>query len=113
MEGAYMAQLNVEDVSLSGVAPAMVAADVNGDTFSNDGRTMFKVTNGSAAAITATITSPQPCNYGYNHDVAVNVAAGATVDVGPFPPARFNNHQGNVSVSYSAVTSVTVSPVRL
>lgn len=108
-----MAQLDVEAVSLTGGTPSMVAASAGGDSFSNDGHTMFKVTNGGASSVTVTVASPQDCNYGYNHDVVVNVAAGATVDVGPFPPARFNDNKGNVNVTYSEVTSVTVSPVRI
>lgn len=108
-----MAQLTVEDVSLTGGTPNLVAASAGGDAFSNDGHTMFKVTNGGASSVTATVASPVPCNYGYNHDVVVNVAAGTTVDLGPFPPARFNDNKGNANVTYSEVTSVTVSPVRI
>lgn len=108
-----MAQLTVESVSLDGSYPAMVSADANGDSFSNGGNEMFKVTNGGATSITVTVKSPLPCNYGYNHDVALSVAAAATVDVGPFPPMRFNDNKGNVNVTYSAVTSVTVSAVRV
>ena len=108
-----MAQLVVEAVSLAGTTPNMVAASAGGDSFSNDGNTMFKVTNGSASAVTVTIDSPLPCNFGYNHNVIVNVAAGATVDLGPFAPTRFNDSVGNVDVTYSAVTSVTVAAVRI
>ncbi|WDL96402.1 hypothetical protein [Alicyclobacillus sp. ALC3] len=108
-----MAQLSVEAVSLTGGTPSMAAADANGDAFSNDGHTMFRVTNGGVASATVTVASPQPCNYGYNHDVVANVAAGTTVDLGPFPPTRFNDNQGNTNVTYSEVTSLTVSPVRV
>ena len=108
-----MAQLVAEAVSLAGATPSMVAASAGGDSFNNDGNTMFKVTNGSTSAVTVTIDSPLPCNFGYNHNVIVNVAAGATVDLGPFAPSRCNDQTGNVNVAYSLATSVTVAAVRI
>lgn len=107
-----MAQLTVEAVSLTGATPAMVAASTGGDSFSNSGKEMLKVTNGGSSSVTVTVASPQPCNYGYNHDVVVDVTAGATQDIGPFPPARFNS-KGNVQVTYSGVNLVTVAAVRV
>lgn len=107
-----MAQLTVEDVSLSGATPNLVAAGANGDSFANDGRTVFRVDNAGASSVTVTVDSPTPCNYGYTHNVVATVAAGATEDLGPFPSARFNDDKNNVNVTYSGVTSVTVSPIR-
>lgn len=107
-----MAQLNVQSVNLSGQAIALAAADAAGDSFANDGKTTFRISNGSAAAITATIASPTPCNYGFTHDDAVSVNAGQELEIGPFSTARFNDSKGNVNVTYSAAASVTVAAVR-
>lgn len=107
-----MAQLTVQETTLDGVTVTYAAAGASGDTFSNDGDTRLRVKNGSASAVTVTISSLQQCNQGFTHDVTVSVAAGAEEEIGPFAPVRFNDGQGNVSVSYSAVTSVTVAAVR-
>lgn len=101
-----MAQLTVQETSLTGLAPTFTAADAAGDTFENDGQTVLHVKNGSAAAITATVDSVRPCNYGFDHDAAVSVPAGGERIIGPFERNRFGT---TASVAYSAVTSVTVA----
>jgi hypothetical protein len=108
-----MADLTVQKISLSGVDASFVAADAAGDTFTNDGRTTFHIKNGSAAGITVTIDSASPCSYGYDHDVAVSVPAGGSIQVGPFRPDRFNKVGDKVHVSYSDVTSVTVATTNI
>lgn len=108
-----MAQLPVEAVSLTGSAPNLVAASAGGDVLANDGRTLLRVTNANTAATTVTVTSVANCNFGYNHNLVVNVAAGATVDLGPFAPTRFNDANGNVDIAYSAVTALTVGGIRV
>jgi hypothetical protein len=107
-----MADLTIQKIDQTGIAPSFVAADAGGDTFSNDGRTFLHVKNGGGSAITVTIDSVAPCNYGFDHDLQVTVNAGAEQIIGPFEPKRFNT-DGKVSVSYSDVTSVTVAAFRL
>lgn len=112
-----MALIAVQAISRAGIVSAGgTAASAGGDTFQNDGSTFFKIINGGGASITVTF----PLN---GADVtravdgqavtakSVSVAAGATVDVGPFPKASYDNSNGEVSVAYSAVTSVTVRAI--
>ncbi|MBC7193861.1 hypothetical protein [Marinobacter sp.] len=106
-----MALLNVQKASLTGLAPTFVAASAGGDSFVNDGKTVLHVKNGGASEITVTVNSQQPCNYGFDHDVTVAVPAGGERIIGPFRQDRFNNSDGQVMVSYSAVTSVTVAAI--
>lgn len=106
-----MALLNVQKASLTGLAPAFVAASAGGDSFVNDGKTVLHVKNGGASEITVTINSQQPCNYGFDHDVVVAVPAGGERIIGPFRQDRFNDANGQVAVTYSAVTSVTVAAI--
>lgn len=108
-----MAAIPIEAVSLTGSAPNMQAASAGGDTFANDGNTLLRVTNGGTGAITVTVTAVQPCNQGVLHNAVANVAAGATADIGPFAPPRFNDSTGSAAVTYSGVTTVTVGAVRL
>lgn len=112
-----MAELTVQVSGVAGTAIAFGAAAGGGDSFNNiganAGRTVLLVKNGDASGKTVTINSQVPCNQGFDHDVAVTVAAGATETIGPFDPARWNDSSGLVQVTYSAVTSVTVAAMRV
>lgn len=101
-----MAQLTVQKTNLTGLDPTFVAAAAGGDTFENDGQTLFHAKNGSAAAITVTVDSIRPCNYGFDHNAVVSVPAGGERIIGPFDRNRFGT---TVTVTYSAVTSLTVA----
>ena len=104
-----MAVLAVQKISQAGLGPAYGAADALGDEFANNGRTVLHVKNGSAGAINVTLDSVKPCDQGFDHDAVVNVPAAGERIIGPFDPARFNNSNGRVGVSYSAAAGVTVA----
>jgi hypothetical protein len=106
-----MAQLNVQNISLSGLEETLAAADAAGDTFRNNEKTVLVVNNGSAAVITVTIKAQRKCDQGFLHDQAVNVAAGKKLRMGPFPANRFNDQANNAKVEYSAAAGVTVATV--
>ncbi len=108
-----MAVLTVQKLTNTGVTPSFAAADVAGDKFANNGRQFLVVRNGGAASITVTINSQKKCDQGFDHDLTVDVAAGAEKWIGPFDPNRFNDGDGNVEVAYSAVDSVTVAALSL
>lgn len=107
-----MAIITVQDINQSGLNAVLVAANVGGDSFPNDGKTMLRVKNGSGASVTVTINSVAPCSYGFDHDVTVTAAAGEDRLIGPFQQSRFNDNTGQVGVAYSVVTSVTVGAHR-
>jgi hypothetical protein len=108
-----MALLTVQNATVNGIVKTMVAAAAGGDTFPNDGNTMLFVKNGGASSVTVTINSQTPCNYGFDHDIVVSLAAGAEINFPKLDTVRFNDSTtGLVSVTYSAVTSVTVGAVR-
>lgn len=110
-----MANLAAKTINIvTGVqVPITTAATAGGDSFDNDGRTMFIVKNGGGSPITVTFDSLVPSNYGTDVNVVGTVAAGQTWFFGPFDPARFNDANGRVGVAYSAVTSVTVDVCRI
>ena len=101
-----MATLARINATLAGGTFATVAAAAGGDAFPNDGNTLLYVKNGGASPMTVTVDSVKLSNYGTDEDVAVTVAAGVEKVIGPFPVARFGR---TVSVTYSAVTTVTVA----
>lgn len=109
-----MAVLTVGSISRTGAATALVAAAAGGDSFANDGRTFLHVKNGGATPINVTVPAVSRCSQGQLHDVVVAVANATEKRIGPFPPSVYNNPStGIASITYSAVTTVTVEAVSL
>jgi len=105
-------ELNVQQIDLSGVSPGFQPADAAGNYFVNTGKELLVVQNNDTAAITVTIDSVTPCNYGFDHDVNVTVNAGETKYIGPFPVGRFNDDQRHVNITYSSTTNVQVAVIQ-
>lgn len=95
----------------------LVAAAGGGDKFANDGQTFFIVKNGDGSDHTVTFPF-SGLNQGIVDGItptntARTVTAGHTAIFGPFPSGLYNDAAGLVSVSYSAVTTVTVAAVKM
>lgn len=105
-----MAVLTVVPTSITPTATTMVAAAGGGDEFRNTGKERFRIRNGGGSSITATIAavSAAGCPAGTLHDITITVPAGQERCVTNLPTGRFNAADGNVDVTYSGVTSVTV-----
>ncbi len=105
-----MAVLTVVQASITPAVNTLVAAAVGGDSFPNSGVERFRVRNGSGGSITVTVAAQSAvgCPAGTLHNVVLTVAAGAEQVVGRLDPNRFNDVNGRVQVTYSAVTTVTV-----
>jgi hypothetical protein len=102
----------VEQLTRAGLAPAFNAADVAGDAFPNDGRTMARWKNTSGAPITVTIAIPQGVDGQTTPGKVVTVPATTgdmTTDV--FPP-EYNNSLGQVTCTYSGVTNLSIAVFR-
>jgi hypothetical protein len=92
------------------------AASGGGDTLAlgtKTSRPVFLVRNGSGSAITVTLAGINPCSQGVLHSQAVVCAAGADTEIVPLPQVidQTPATAGNVTVTYSAVTSLTVAVV--
>lgn len=108
-----MAALSVLTPGVTGSVLGAVAAAGGGDTFVNNGDVLFYIFNGDGSDMTVTFVTAGTTSQGIAiADVAVTVAAGAEKVIGPFDPSVFNGASG-VSVTYSAVTSVTVRPIKM
>jgi hypothetical protein len=115
-----MAVLTVQNIVPAGAVITPVAAAGGGDLVPDDGneRTFLRVVNGGGAPINVTIaaveTSRNVPGIGTVTVASqvVAVANGTTKDIGPFASA-FRNASGQVAVSYSGVTSVTVAAIKL
>ncbi len=116
-----MATLAVQLVTPAGLAPVYSAAAAGGDQFANvaDGRTFLHAKNAGGGALTVTavrqrtslnVPGEQPITLG-NIAVSVPLTNGDRM-IGPFPES-FNDINGNVQLTYSGVTSLTVAVVRV
>jgi len=109
-----MATLTVQQIVIGGLEPAAEeAAAALGDVFPNNGRTYLKVTDTGTTAPVVTITSQVACNQGETHTYTVTVQSGEYRLIGPFPPNQFNNSSGQVEITYSSETDVTVTAFSL
>lgn len=103
--------LTPQAAAIVGTLVNYTAADVTGNTFTPNTRGMLLVKNGSGGSINVTVVVPGTDAYSQARpDVVVAVAAAAEKAIGPFPldlgdPAN----AGLITVTYSAVTSVTVA----
>lgn len=105
-------ELTVAQISRTGIEPTLVAANVDGNFFDNDGMIFLNVNNADASPHTITVDSVVDCDQGVDHNVVVVVAASENHLIGPFPTGRFNT-TGQAHITYDAVTSVTIEAVRL
>jgi hypothetical protein len=116
-----MALLTSSNITRDGVqADGGAAAGAGGDTFVNTGRELVVFKNADASPKTVTIDILPSGGPGGGTldgqavtDKAVVVTNGTTVIMGPFPTSQYNNSAGQVSLSYSAVTSCTVKVLRV
>lgn len=109
-----MALLTNQAIDLTGLVDySLASAAGGGDTFANDGRTMFVIDNADASPMTVTFNSLVESSFGTDEDIAVVVAAGTRVIIGPFLISRFNTVGAVVGVSYTSVTAVTVATLEL
>jgi hypothetical protein len=108
-----MAVLTVQPISLAGEAPDYVAANAGGDKVAASRSNFIHVKNGSGGSITVTLDSVVACNQGSDHNIAVAIPAGQERMIGPFDPGRFADSAGDVNISYSGVTSLTIGAFSL
>lgn len=114
-----MATLTVQTLVRNGsFVGTFAAAAGGGDVFPNDGQTVVVVQNASGGSLNVTAAkAAASLDMGSKRgalplsDLVVAVAPGAKVVMGPFAPDFFNNGSGQVALTYSGVTSLTVQPV--
>lgn len=104
-----MATLTVVTATLAGTASTAASAAGGGDVFPNNGKTLVEIVNGGGSPITPTFAATGVLANGATiANVATAVSNGVTRIFGPFPTDLFNNASGQVAITYSGVTTVTV-----
>jgi len=113
-----MATLSRQTLSEAGITPTFASCSVGGDQVDNrDGKTFLYVKNGSGGSITVTVSEQisgntvEDPNLGTltKASVAKAIAAGAEAILGPFKKAAFNDTNGRIQITYSGVSSLTIS----
>lgn len=109
-----MAALTIQDIVRAGLDPTYETAAGGGDTAANlNGDVHIHIKNGSGGSVTATFETPRTVDGLAVDDLAVPIPAGEERFIGPFPPSTFNDGAGDVAITYSAVTSVTIAALRI
>lgn len=99
--------LTATPVVRTGITDTLAAANVDGNFFTNTGREWLEVLNGSGGSINVIIAGVAD---GVTVTALRTIAVGAGVrkKIGPFPANTYNDANGQVQITYSAVTTVTV-----
>ena len=105
-----MAALTIQAVVKDGLEATFASADAGGDTFANTGAEFVHIKNGGGSQITLTIATSKTVDGLTVPDRTVAIPAGEERYVGPL---LTDTHGSTVSLSYSAVTSVTLAVLQL
>jgi len=110
-----MAEYTVQTIGRSGldISDAELTAVSASDTFENDGSTFLLVKNGSGGSLTVTFTITETVDGQSVTDRTLAVADGEIYLAGPFPKGQYNDSNGDVTVGYSATTSVKALAMKL
>jgi hypothetical protein len=86
----------------------------NGNKWTNTGREVLLVANGSGGNVVLTLNVPAgDRTYNKAYTKTFTVAAGDTGVFGPFPPSVYNQSDQTVTVAWDTGTSITAAVVDL
>lgn len=109
-----MATLSVQQVVQSGLGPTYAAAAAGGDKVPPGENVWLHVKNTGGGAITVTVDSKTPSNYGTDADLSVSVpATNGERLIGPVPAQRFAGTDGLADITYSGVTGLSIGAFKI
>lgn len=106
-------ELTPQVMVVAGLEATLAAANADGSYFVNSGRDFIWIKNGHSSPQSVIIDSPVECSQGSSHDITVAVTNGEERLIGPFPQSRFNNTNGQVNLTFSGVTLLTIAIIRM
>ncbi len=110
-----MADIPVQELPANGkeLAVSFAAANLAGDSFTNDGQTTFKVQWGATPSGNVVLEGVEAPDSGRDGTVTLTAgAANSVTEAGPFKTRNFNNG-GKIEVTYpSGVTDINVAAVK-
>ncbi len=110
-----MATIIAQKIVQSGLIPTYSAASVAGDKIANTGIQYFHIKNGSGATITAnvipvvTVVIDPLLGKLVKQTASLALTAGQSGFLGPFEVDAFNDTSGNITITCTAITSVTLA----
>jgi hypothetical protein len=115
-----MAAITVQEPSVSGTNMNPVACNAGGDTvLAVGGRTYIRLANGHSSSQTVTLVARQTTRPADGQfpaqavaDIAVVVPNADQMLIGPIPAAYVDNN-GNLSLTYSGVTLLTIEAFKV
>ena len=113
-----MATLTIQSIVEAGLTANYTSAAGGGDVVPNDGTIFLHVKNGGGTSVTVTVTAQTTTTTDPSlgavtkSNVAKAIAAGAEAFIGPLKKQAFNNSQGQIAITYSGVTSLTIAALR-
>lgn len=107
-----MADLNAEQVQVTGTDPTYNAAAAGGDTVPTGDDIYVHVKNDDTASHTVTVVTPGTVAGQAIGDVAVAVPAGEARFIGPITREHFGNADARADLTYDDVTAVTLAVLR-
>ncbi|HMJ87977.1 MAG TPA: hypothetical protein VK504_32595 [Vicinamibacterales bacterium] len=103
--------LAVQQSTRAGLTPVYTAANVDGHNIPNGGAEVFHIkTVGTACTVTIAIPGTVDGQAVTNKTVVLSTNQERIV--GPFPPNYYNQADGSVLITFSAVTAVTIAALR-
>lgn len=111
--------VSTTEISTAGINTGLALQNASPNTyFQNDGSTLLAIKGGGSPVTATIITQATSINQqGYGSapltDQTVSVPANAVIVVGPFPEGRWNNQYGLVRVSFTSVTGVSASALKV
>ena len=107
------APLTVALAARTGVDMVGVSCASGGDSFANDGQEIIQVFNGDSGSHSVTVVTQAAPDGGAVTALTVAIAAGVTKTLGPFPTGVYNDTNGLVQITYTAVTSMTIKVLKV
>jgi len=108
-----MATLTVATSVRTGVDMTGASCAGGGDAFANTGQEVLHIINGDASPHTVTIVTQVTRDSQTVTALAVVCAANKTTAIGPFPMGIYNDTNGLVQITYSAVTSMSAKVLKV
>lgn len=108
---ATLTALAPNSLAATAFSPASCAA--GGDQVANDGRTILYFKNTDSSTVTVTLATGGTVQGIALADLAFTIAQNAEKIVGPFDRLLWNDANGYLQITYSAVTGMTVAAIRI
>lgn len=109
-----MATLTTQNITTAGITPTYAAATSGGDAMVPGSSNFLHVKNGGGSSITVTLVTPQVVDGSLAvADRAVTVANASEAMIKVTPELYRDPTSGLASITYSAVTTVTVAAISI